>query len=94
MFAYCPILWTSKLQSEIALSTTEVEYISLSQAMQDLIPLRTTLQELYTIFGYKINQVLTHSTLFEDNKECVDLIAAPTMRPRSHHILIKYHHFR
>ncbi len=32
--------------------------------------------------------------VFEDNKGCVDLIAAPTMRPRSCHIAIKYHHFR
>jgi hypothetical protein len=32
MFARCPILWSSKLQSEIALSTTESEYIALSQS--------------------------------------------------------------
>ncbi len=38
-------------------------------------------------------QVTTHSTVFEDNKGCVDLIAAPTMKPRSRHIAIKYHHF-
>jgi hypothetical protein len=27
-FASCPVLWSSKLQSEIALSTTEAEYIA------------------------------------------------------------------
>jgi len=62
--------------------------------MWGLIPLRTILQELCTIFGYTVNQVLTHSTMFEDNNGCVDLIAAPTMRPRSRHIFIKDHHFR
>ena len=36
----CPIQWSSKLQSKIALSTTEAKYIALSQTMQDLIPLR------------------------------------------------------
>ena len=36
----CPIQWSSKLQTEIALSTTEAEYIALSQAMRELIPLR------------------------------------------------------
>jgi len=36
MYASCPILWVSKLQTEIALHTTEAEYITLSQAMQDL----------------------------------------------------------
>jgi hypothetical protein len=93
-FAKCPILWMSKLQSEIALSTTEAEYISLSQAMRDLIPMRTILQEMTQVYGYTVQQAITHSTVFEDNKGCVDLIAAPTMRPRTRHISIKYHHFR
>jgi hypothetical protein len=36
----CPILWCSKLQTElIALSTTEAEYIALSQSMQEVNPL-------------------------------------------------------
>ena len=30
MYANCPILWSSKMQSIIALSTTEAEYIALS----------------------------------------------------------------
>ena len=30
----CPLMWTSKLQTEIALSTLEAEYIALSQAMR------------------------------------------------------------
>ena len=33
MYAGCPINWCSKLQTEIALSITEAEYIALSQAM-------------------------------------------------------------
>ncbi len=31
MYAGCPITWTSKLQTEIALSTTEAEYIALCE---------------------------------------------------------------
>jgi hypothetical protein len=93
-YASCPRLWSSKLQTEIALSTTEAEYISLSQALRDLIPLRTIFKELSAICKIPSSQVNTHSTVFEDNKGCVDLIAAPTMRPRSRHIAIKYHHFR
>jgi hypothetical protein len=92
-FANCPILWLSKLQSEIALSTTEAEYISLSQALRAIIPLQAMMQELHTIFKYSIAKIMTHSTVFEDNIGCVDLIAAPTMRPRTRHISIKYHHF-
>jgi hypothetical protein len=61
--------------------------------MRDVIPLRTILEELNPIFNYPTQQIITHSTVFEDNKGCVDLIAAPTMRPRTRHISIKYHHF-
>ena len=32
-YAGCPVCWASKLQSQVALSTTEAEYIALSQAM-------------------------------------------------------------
>ena len=44
-YSGCPIIWKSKLQTEIALSTTESEYISLSQSIRDLIPLREMLIE-------------------------------------------------
>ncbi len=46
MFAGCPVVWISKLQTEVALSMMEAEYIALSQAMQDLIPLLGFLDEL------------------------------------------------
>ena len=34
-----PIVWVSKIQTEIALLTTEDAYISLSRIIMDLIPL-------------------------------------------------------
>ena len=36
----CPLIWSSKLQFEIALSTMKAEYIALSTALRDLIPLK------------------------------------------------------
>ena len=39
MYASCPILWVSWLQTEIALSTAEAEYIALLQAFCNVIPL-------------------------------------------------------
>jgi hypothetical protein len=38
-FAGCPIFWQSKLQTEIAFSAAEAEYITLSQALRETIPL-------------------------------------------------------
>ena len=93
-FANCPVLWVSKLQTEIALSTTEAEYIALSQAMRDLIPMRTLLTELASLTKLEIGKTTTLSTVFEDNKGCIELANAPKMRPRTKHIAIKYHHFR
>ena len=46
MYAGCPIHWMSKLQTEIALSTTEAEYIALSQALRDVIPMMALLAEI------------------------------------------------
>ena len=42
----CPIIWASKLQSKISLSTTEAEYIDLSQAMREIIPMMGHLEQL------------------------------------------------
>ena len=49
-YAGCPIGWCSKLQTEIALSTAEAEYIVLSQALREVIPLMTLLEELGKIY--------------------------------------------
>ena len=45
-YANCPIIWASKLQMQIALSATEAEYISLSTALRDIIPLMLMIREL------------------------------------------------
>ena len=95
MFAGSPLLWSTKLQSEIALSTTEAEYIALSQSMRDLIPSRELLDEVSQILQYSApDQSKTISTVFEDNNGALELAKCPRMRPRTKHIAIKYHHFR
>ena len=38
MYSGFPIIWCSKLQTEISLSTTEAEYIALSQSTREVIP--------------------------------------------------------
>ena len=48
-YANCPLIWASKLQTEVTLSTTEAEYVALSQAMRKAIPLTQLLDELRTI---------------------------------------------
>ena len=45
-FMSCPLIWVSKLQTQIALSTMDPEYIALNHSMRDLIVIRGVLQEL------------------------------------------------
>ena len=93
-YSGCPLLCVSKMQTEIALSTTEAEYIALSQSMRDLIPLRSILMDLSKIMHVNPELPVTHSTVFEDNNGALELAQAPKYRPRTKHIAIKYHHFR
>jgi hypothetical protein len=45
-YAGCPISWASKLQSQVALSTTKSEYIAMSQALKDIIPIMGLIQKM------------------------------------------------
>jgi len=91
----CPIIWHSKLQTQVALSTTEAEYIALSQSLRDTIPIINLLRELKEHGFTDTNPVpKIHCKVFEDNSGALELAKAPKMRPRTKHINIVYHHFR
>ena len=95
-FAGVPLLWYSKLQTEIALSTVESEYISLSQALREVIALMQLADEAkdqgVPILCQPVTQIKCKA--YEDNSGAVELATVPKMRPRTKHINIKYHHFR
>jgi hypothetical protein len=82
------------MQIEIALSTTEAEYIALSLLAQELIPMRGLLHELSETTKSIDGSTIVHLTIFEENKGCVELATAPRMRPWTRHVALKYHHFR
>ena len=94
----CPILWISRLQTEIATSTMEAEYIALSTAMRDLLPLKHKVE----VIGKALNQNETKvvdickTVVHEDNTGCLKLskMEPGRMTPRSKHYGIKYHWFR
>jgi hypothetical protein len=91
-----PILWASKLQTEIALSTLEAEYIALSQAMRDLLPLRDLMTVISSSLQLDRDDKTMVSTVWEDNNGALGLAKkeAPLMTPWTKHIAIKYHWFR
>jgi hypothetical protein len=91
----CPLLWSSKLQTEIACSTMEAKFIALSSAMRDLIPARQILQALGKALNIPVPEGANlKSTIFEDNNGCLQLATVPKMTPRSKHIAVKYFWFR
>ena len=90
-----PLIWHSKLQTQIALSTTEAEYIALSQSLRDTIPIMNLLLEMHN-HGFKgdYTRPIIHCKAFEDNSGALELAKTPKMRPRTKHINLVYHHFR
>lgn len=94
MYAGCPVHWLSKLQTEVALSTTESEYIALSQAMRDVIPMIDLLKEIDEIFPVYMPTPEVHCKVWEDNNGCLVLANEGKFSPRTKHIAVKYHHFR
>ena len=95
MYAGCPILWASKLQTETALSTTESEYSASSEALRNALPLMELIQEAHEQgINVPSPQTKMHCKLFIDNAGAVELFRLPKMRPRTKHINTKMHHFR
>ena len=94
MHANCPVLYVSRWQTEIALSTTEAEYIALSQAMREVIPFMHLLQEINKVFSINTSKAKFHCKVFEDNNSCISLATSEKFSPRTKHIALKYHHFR
>lgn len=94
MFAGCPILWCSKLQTEITLSTTEAEYVALSQAMREVIPLMNLMKELGKVLKFNTEKPNFFCQVFEDNRSTITVAESKKFAPRTKHIALKYHHFR
>jgi hypothetical protein len=98
LYASCPVIWASKLQSEIALSTTESEYLAISTATREVLPLMELVQEMQDHgCGLTATTPRLHCRVFEDNSGAIEVATSvknPKMRPRTRHINTKYHHFR
>ena len=94
MYAGCPLIWASRMQTEIALSTAEAEYIACSTAMRDVLSTMQIMEEIDKIFPLVKMKPKVHCKVYEDNESCIAMAKNRKFSPRTKHIAIKYHHFR
>ena len=95
MYAGCPLIWKSSLQTEIALSSTESEYTGLSYALRDAIPIMELLKEMQQK-GLPVYRPTPQvkCKVYEDNSGALEMANNPKFRPRTKHINCRMHHFR
>lgn len=82
-----PISWESRKQRTVALSSTEAEYMALTEAAKEAVYLRRLLSEL----GF---DKLGHVSLFCDNNGAQKLAKNAIFHNRTKHIDIRYHFIR
>jgi hypothetical protein len=91
----CPITWASKLQTEVALSTTEAEHNALSTSLREVIHLMQLIEEAKSKGWTTVDEApKIHCKVFEDNIGALEMARLPKMRPRTKHLCIRLHHFR
>lgn len=79
LYAGAAISWISRKQSSVTLSSMEAEYVSLSEACQEAIWLRSLLED----FGQR---QLGATVIHEDNQSCIAFVKAERATRRSKHI--------
>lgn len=80
------VSWQSRLQKCVALSTTEAEYIAITEASKELLWMKKFLQEL----GLEQDKYI----LYCDSQSAIHLSKNPTFHARSKHIEVRYHWIR
>lgn len=93
----CPVVWKSKLQTDIATSTMEAEYSALSMAMRAAIPILEVCRYVIKNFDVAKDHLTTFkATVHEDNQGALRLAQMEPGRhtPRSKWYAIKHHWFR
>ena len=84
------VMWSSRRQDITALSITEAEYISCSEAAKDIRWLQQFLEE---ILPSARNQVVP-TNLYTDNEAALKLVKTQTFHRRTRHMEHRLHHIR
>lgn len=85
-----PIAWASRKQSITAQSSTEAEYMAVSEATKQAIWVR---HFLYAIGKGSIYREAP-TTIYEDNQGAMKIAGNPINHPKTKHIAVRYHAIR
>ena len=94
IYSNCPIFWHSTLQTDIALSTAEAEYIVLSTSLRQVIPLMKMMEEIHAVFPIHISKPEFFCKVHEENQSYIKMATGIKFSPGTKHIALTYHHFR
>ena len=81
------VRWCSKKQASVTKSTTEAEYVALSQATQEAIWMRRLLSDI----GCKSEEP---TTMYEDNQGAIEISKNARFHNRTKHIDVRFHFVR
>jgi hypothetical protein len=76
------------------MSTTEAEYIAMSQSLQDVLPIMFLVNEIKTR-GFTVILTIPNvfCKVFKDNSGALELARLPKLHPQTKHINTCYQHF-
>ena len=80
------VSWLSKLQTVVALSTTEAEYMAATQACKEAVWIQRLMEEL--------SHKQERTTLYCDNQSALHIARNPAFHSKTKHIGIQYHFVR
>jgi len=92
----CPVIWKSKLQTEIATSDMEAVYNALSKSMKEVLSMKGCVEAVASCLGISSDEVTTfRTTVWEDNVGALTLanLEPGLITRRSKFYAIKYHWF-
>ena len=91
----CPLMWKSQLQSEISLSSTEIEYTSMFHTLCQEIPIMQLLKR-FKLHDFQVTTKHTcvHIKVFKDNTGAIELAKTSKYHLCTRHLSTKLHYFR
>jgi hypothetical protein len=87
MIGGAPVIFKSRTQHNVSLSTAEAEYVALSLCVQEILWLTSLLEEM----GVSVKLPVR---LFEDNQGAIAIAENEGYQSRAKHIDIRYHFIR